>query len=129
LEFTGLCKPFNADIMVAGKDDERDTGAQGFQDARHLMVFLPREGGDAVLDVSQQHETIRIGFVNRFLEPFEPVGAPAPEVQAMGRKVGLDPEMEVSDNEQTLLPFHHQCRPIADKFKIHNDLTYPFWGW
>jgi hypothetical protein len=129
LEFPGLCKPFNADIMIAGKDQQRDTGAQGFQYPGHLMVFLPGEGWDAVLDVPQQHEPVGIGTVNRFLEPFKPVGAPAPEMQAVGSKIRLDPEMEVRNNEQPLIPFHHQCRPVADEFEVHNCLTYPFCGW
>jgi hypothetical protein len=53
----------------------------------------------------------------------------APEMHTMGGKIGLDPEMEIGDDEQALGVLYHERRAVTDKFKSHNGLTYPFWGW
>ena len=122
-------EPLNADVVVSREDKDRDAAPDRIEDTRDLCPLLPGERRDAVLDVPQKDS--RSGSVSStvFMEPVKAFGAVALEMQAMCGKVGLDPEMEVGNNEQALGVLNDKRRAIFDKFQFHNGLTYPFWGW
>lgn len=121
--------PFDADIVVAGKQMQGDSVAESPEDPWQLVIFLPGDGRNAVLDIAEQHESVRICPVNDLQEPFEPCFAPAPEMNAMNCEIRLDSEMEIGNDKVSLLTRDYQRRTLTDKFQVHSGLTNPFWGW
>src|SRR5208337_5567588 len=119
----------DADVVIAGEEHLGNAIPDRPENAGHLIELLTGERRDAVLHVPEQHKSVRIRLVDHFQEAFEPVGTPAPEMQPVRTEVGLDPEVEVGDDEQALFSFDHERRAITDKFQFHNSLTNPFWGW
>src|SRR5512145_2853177 len=102
--------------MVARKYDKRHQLSEGFKDPGHLMIFLPGERGDTVLDVPQQYQQVGIGGFNRLYYAFQAGLAPAPEMKTMDREVSLYSEMQVRDDKDTFLILNDECRSISKKF-------------
>lgn len=129
LQFIHVNEPFEADIMIAREDDEGDPVPQGFKDAGHLVEFLPGQRGDAVFDIPEQDQVVGINLIDGLHQAFKPLARPASEMQAAGDKIRFDPKMRIRNNKVALIAFYQKCRAVANEGKVHNRLTYPFWGW
>ena len=126
----GLLKePFDADVVVSREDKDRDAAPDRIEDTRDLSPLLPGERRDAVLDVTQEDRPVRICRIDGLHEPVEAFGAVAFEMHSMRGEIGLDPEMEVGNDEQALGVLDDKRRAVPDKLQFHNGFTYPFWGW
>ncbi len=129
LEFTFFEVPLYSDVMVPGKDQKGDPVANCIKNARHLVVLLPCDRGDTVLDVPEKNQRIGLCSINSFLETFKPCSTAALKVHPMGSKIRFDAKMEVGNNEMPHLANDDKGRAITEKLKIHSALTDPFWGW
>jgi len=86
-------------------------------------MFLARYRRDAVLDIPEQNQSVRIGTIDDCKQPLHTVFAPAPEMEAVQRKVRFDAEMEISNNEIPLFTRNDKGRTVSDKFQVHNGFT------
>ena len=129
LELAFVEEAIDTDVVVAGEHEDRDPFPDSGKDARHLVIFLPGQGRDAVLDIPKKDQVIRLCCINDRHEPLEPGDASTLEMHTMRRKISLDPEMEVGNNEVAFLSLNNKRRALFKKFKIHSGLTNPFWGW
>lgn len=132
---TILCKnlrrvqvSFDTDVMVAGKYDQAYPVPKGTENPGQLVVFLAGEGGDAVLDIPEQHQPVGIGLVDDRKQAFEAFPAPAAEMKPVGCEIRLDTEMEVRNNEMPFLLLDEKGGAVTDEFQVHKNLTNPFWG-
>jgi hypothetical protein len=128
-DFEGFQISFNTDVVVAGEYVQGDPFAHCLKDAGQFEKFLSGDGRDAVLDIPEQDEPVWVHTVNNCEQPLQPGFAPAPEMEPVHCKVGLDAEVEIGNNKIPLFSRNDQRRAVANKFQVHNGFTNPFWGW
>ena len=126
----GLLKePFDADVVVSREDKDRDAAPDRIEDTRDLSHSC--RVSDGMLCLTSPRRISRSGSVASmvFMSRSRRSVLWLLKCMSMRGEIGLDPEMEVGNDEQALGVLDDKRRAVPDKLQFHNGFTYPFWGW
>ena len=97
---------------------------------RSIELFANRDDVKQVLlGISEDEEEIGGGIPDACFKSFQPVLAPAPEVQPVGCEIRLNSQMEVGNSQYSPAATDQQRRPSSKKLKVHSGLKTSRAGW
>jgi len=82
-------------VVVSRGDEKGDFRPYLFEQLRDFPQFLPRCERDAMLDVPQEHERVRLRRFDAGNEPVDPLPALAPDMDPVAGEGRLDSQVQV----------------------------------